>query len=521
MNLSDADAYALRRICVGSPIDEAGLSVGTRLFIKSIGGDVPRLITLLGELGLLEKVMKFDPTRPAPQSRDSVYIPALPEYANLTKDAYKQSGGVGQWWRTTVEWCASRSPMTPVHFFEVGVVWLLGLAIARRVAIDKHERIYPHLYYVMVAETSRYAKSTGLNTLYNIISETMPYMLIPAKTTPEAMIEIMAGQEPTNYTKLSDDDRSLIQRGMKFASQRGIIEDEISGMIGTPKRDYMQGFIELIMRLYDAREVESYYTRSQGLMLVKRPALSIMGATTPAAMSRAVTLEDWENGNMARYLVLYREEPLPYNPNYAPVVPPSEIINPLDKLHNHPDFPKLRGDDNQVTLNYAPMKASMTQDALLAYDNYTRALKHDMIPDLDDRLIGNYSRLHVNALKIALSLATMDWSMGLLGDRVRPEITLGHWAIAQRLTEKARESLHRLMPVLSESRDSRTQKDIETILKQHPGGITIREIVRLCGKATKDVRSAIDVLRDSGRVTIQLVGGETGRTTNIYTLTGA
>lgn len=501
MNLSDLDCYALRRACVGMPVDTNGLSSGVAMLIKACDGDIPRLITSIDGVGLLPRVMKFDPNSPAPaQKSNQVYIPELPKSAQLTDEALKAIEGVGWWWRKTVDWVISRSPMTPVHFLEAGVVWVISLAIARRAYIEKHERIYPHLYLLFVAETSRYAKSTGMNTLYHLIHRVMPYMLIPGQTSPEGMIELLSGQHPANFDKLSIDDKKLVEDGIKFSAQRGIILDEYSSLLASTKKDYMAGYIELLMRLYDGRESEQHYTRSGGLVMVKKPSLSIMGATTPAAMARSLSLEDWENGAMARYMVMYREDPLPFNPYYSPVEPPHEITDKLRNLHH-------RFDDDVVS-------ATMTKEALDAYDAYSRAVMYEMLDDVDERLSGNYRRLHIQTLKTALSLATMDWIDTKL---TTPKITIGHWALAQTIVEKARVSLHRLMPVLMESRDSRTQRDILSVLRQYPAGITIRDLTRLSGRvSTKDIRTAIEVLTESGQIECLPVTGQTGRPTSIY-----
>ena len=506
INLSDNDCYALRRACVGMPVDDASISGGVSMLIKACAGDIPRLIQAIDGAGALAKVMKFDPNAPAPaQKSNQVYIPELPKSAQLSPNALAQMENVGHWWRQTVAWCVSRSPMTPVSFFESGVVWVIALMIARRVYIEKHERIFPHLYLLFVAETSRFAKSTGMNTLYHLVHKVAPYMLIPGQTSPEGMMELLSGQHPSNFDKLSVDDKKLIEDGIRFAAQRGFILDEMSSLFASQKKDYMAGYVELLMRIYDGREMETHYTRSGGLIMVKKPALSIMGATTPAAMARSMTLEDWENGANARYLIYYREEELPYNPLYTPVDPPADIVNPLHHLHDRFEY------DSAVS-------ASMTQEALKAYDAYAKAVMYEMLDDVDERLLGNYRRMHIQVLKTALSLATMDWITTKLP---RPEITLGHWALAQTIVEKARLSLHRLMPKLMESRDARTQRDILSVLKQFPAGITLRDLTRLSGRvSTKDIRTALEVLLESGQIENTPKSGATGRPTSIYKLVG-
>ena len=279
----------------------------------------------------------------------------------------------------------------------------------------------------------------------------------------------------------------------------------------------MHGFIELLLRLYDARDVEMYYTRGSGVSIIRRPGIPIMGATTPAAMARACTVESWENGANARYLIMFRDEPLEYNPNWIPAAPPFDLVHALEALHKA--LPATKDDLNQ-DVDFQPYAAGISDTALQAYQAYTQAVFYDMINSrLDEQLHGNYRRMHIQALKSAMAVATMDWLTETEGKAGRPSITLGHWALGQTLAEKSRESLHRLMPVLNESFDSRTQRDLMTILRQNPnGGYTIREIVRRTGRQTKDIRSALDVLVEAGEVYTSGFQPQTGRPTQLYFL---
>jgi hypothetical protein len=517
MTLSNQDAWAIKRALTKMDYSGAKLSPGIAMLLSSLDTSTPDGWTKLSDLVnnhpvIQEQVLKADPKKPVPAKQETVvYIPPLPKEAQLSDEALKAAENVASWYKRTVEWSSQRSPMTPISFLQVMTVWLLGLAIARRVYLELHERIYPHLYVLVVAETSKYAKSTGMNAIYNLIMLTMPHMLIPGQTSPEAMIEILSGEQPANYDKLTGDDKGRIDNGRMFAGQRGIMLDEYSSLLASSKKDYMAGFVELLMRLYDARTMEQYYTRSGGILTIKHPAISICGATTPAAMARALSNEDWENGANARYLMVFRENPLPYNPNYIPYLPPREILQPLEHLHKA--LPLLHQPGEPFTGHSAMIAA----DALEAYKRYMKVVFYDLIDDsLDDRLHGNYRRMHIQALKMAISLACMDWSEA--GAAGKPTITLGHWAIAQQIAEMSRESLHRMMPVLSESRDSRTQRDLLTCLKQSHQ-VTIRDLVRMLGRSTKDVRSAIDVLIDSGEVeAIEHIPPGQGRKTTIYQL---
>lgn len=523
--LADSDAYQLSRWFAGLDFDDGvPVTPATRLTVSVLDSSNRDDIQIARRIfaPVLEQIFKQDPKVP-PYRRnmqvrpeDGVYIPPLPVEAQLTDKALQAAERVAPWWHATTDWLLKRSPMTPPLFLRAGAVWLVSLAIARRTCIDFHDRITPLLYMVWVAETSKYAKSTGLRALQAIINLTMPHMLIPGQTSPEGMIEMLSGQMPTNFDKLTRKDQELVQRGQKFAGQRGILLDEFSSLLGSGKKDYMQGFVELLMRLYDANDLEQHYTRSGGLALIKYPGISILGATTPAAMARNVSHEAWGNGAMARYLLLFRDRPQPYSTGNLVSAPPEHIIHPIQTLHQM--LPVIKTNDPlDDEARFDPLVAAATKDAREAYMRYTRAVYYDMIEDdLDERLHGNYRRMHVQALKMALALATLDWSTN--GGKGQITIELGHFALGQMMAEESRASLHRMMPVISQSTDSRTHRDLISILRHSPGGLTVRDLVRRTGRNTNEIRSALDVLADAGEVDIVAHQPASGRPTNLYRL---
>lgn len=523
-SLGSQELYALSRAFSGLPIKE--LKVTNPLVQNMLAGldwSKPATLNMARQVfkDQIPAIFAVDPNGPPPPlpaaatSADAPFVPPLPTEAQLSTKALKEMESTGQWYREAVEWSKKRSPMTPVHFLESGILWAIGLAVNRRVCIEFHERIYPTLYLLLIAETSKYAKSTGMNAIRSLVSATMPHMLIPGSTTTEGMMEILSGSLPANFEKLTKRDQELIEAGRRFAGQRGVILDEYSSLLGAMKKDYMAGFVELLMRMYDNQDSEQHHTRSGGMIIVKYPGLSILGATTPAAMARTVSAEMWENGSMARYLMMFREDPLPYNPEYISWHIPEAVWQPLAKLHKSLPLIEINNllSDEQ---DFNPLLAQISPEAHEQYRAYMKAVFYDMLDaDLDERLHGNYRRMHIQAIKIALSLACVDWAQGSPSKPIR--IELGHFAMAQTITEQARESLHRLMPVLNQSSDARTQRTLITVLRNAPGGLmSIRDIVRLTGRNTNDVRSAIDVLVESGSIERVDHKPENGRPTQLY-----
>lgn len=505
MDLSPNDAFALRRALVRLPVPEdITISDPVRLLLTLPQEQLDRLLTSNADLAAA--LLKIDPDKPptTPASAEKpIYVPPLPDEAQLSKEAAGAAESVGGWYRGSVAWCCQRTPMTPPHFIEAGVIWLICLMIARRLHVTLHEDIYPNIYLLIVAETSRYAKSTAMNLIYRIAYEVAPHMLIPGSATSEGMIEMLAGISPANYDKLPPQDKTRIDTGKRYAGQRGIILDEFSSLLGSSRKDYMQGFAELLMKVFDPKDVEQHYTKSGGLYTIYSPGLNIFGATTPAGMGRSVTREAWESGEMARYWLLYRDGLQPYTNTYAPAQLDKALVDRLRELHSWLPAPPNDFDSDRRVISL-PM--SIDKDALEAYNTYSKALRYDINTDI--RLVGNYTRLPILALKIAIALAAVE-------DKNR-HIQLGHWAMAQQLAERARENIHRLIVAVSQTRDARTQSDLLNILNNYRSGMTVRDLCRSQNSSAAEIRAALDVLIEAGAVKEVEHRPPTGRPTKIY-----
>ena len=319
--------------------------------------------------------------------------------------------------RDCLAWLSKRSPMTPRIFLESGPLWAVGLAVARRCVLRLgFGEVFPNLYYLWVAPTTYYHKSTGLNAITDMVRDTVPHLLLPATTSPEMLVAKLAGERPANYEKLLPFEQRNEDLAARFAGQRGIIIDEASKML-IPKK-YMEGHTETMMEMFDAPRRLERELRGDGKLIVYNPALALIGATTPARLGRYITDSEWEDGLMARFLCLTpteREIKCVLNGQDLDSHDfPADLKARLLRIYNAfpmpPDEAVLHSLDEPV--RHPAVSALMDQGVFDLFNAYYAAL-HDMTDprrNLDERLRGNYGRFSTMALKLALSLAIMDWA---------------------------------------------------------------------------------------------------------------
>jgi hypothetical protein len=244
------------------------------------------------------------------------------------------------------------------------------------------------------------------------------------------------------------------------------------------------------------------------MVVIHDTALSILGAATPAELASALTVNDWYNGNLARFALLTPE------PDYAERPAPSEdsdpgwLVSRLNVLHERlpaPPAPPALGDmpHGEAWSLVAPIWPLCHA--------YEQALRRLTAPNsiLDDRLRAVYGRLHVQALKIAIILAALDW----VDERKekRPVVRAGHWFRAQQIAEAWRASAHRLLHDISESEELRLEARVLRLLAAHPDGLSIRSIYRALKAGRKQVVDVLAALEQDGRVQRALEGNDEGR----------
>ena len=531
VTLSAQDTYVLARALVGLNWYDLPCSPLTRLILSNadmaVPDDVNVLRRFLGPEGL-NAIIKVNPNGPAPvthlRSGDVNTVPALPPSAHLTSEQTAQAAGVGQWLDQYVAWASTAANETPLRFHEGAGLWLAALAIGRRLFIHTpwRQRVFPNLYIMSVAVSTYYRKSAGLNLANDMARAAMPHMILPQPGSPEAFMSMLGGVLPPNFEDIPVRDRERLVKGNRYAAQRGILRDELSALFKSFGRDYMSGMKELLMQLYDCPDYLDSNTNNRGLVVIRDAALSILGAATPAELSVSLSQGDWHNGTLARFVLLTPEPDYAERAAARDTSMPPDLVRRLRQLHETlpaPPEPQAIG-DRQPTFEPWSLVATELWEPMHAYE---RALREMTAPNspLDDRLRTVYGRLHVQALKVAIILAALDWIA--LGERRQnsPVVRAAHWYRAQQIVETWRVSAHRLLHDLGESEESRLEMRIIRLLSGNPNGLSVRDIYRALRSPRKPVMEALKALELDGRVEQDFVrNGQQGRKAETYRLIG-
>ena len=434
--------------------------------------------------------------------------PPLPDNARLDPAT---ANGAGHWIDVYADYADGISPMSPMAFHVSAALFLASTAIARRLVLRmSHGDIFPNLFMVWVAPTTLYCKSTSLRVAEGLAWRLIPHLLSPQDTTPEAFLSDLSGREPPHFDQLSDKDQEEWRRGRDFAGQRGWVLDEMSSLLAQAGRDYNAGLTEALLRFYDCVPRFTRSTRGQGRVVIRNSYLSLLGASTPAALSLHLLSERlWGNGWWPRFAIITPEAKRPEWRIPRKQDEPAELVAGLQKLYEQlptatwPETPK-------------PVAVTLGAGVFAAWQHYNEAMRYNLLTDdLDQRLWGTYGRLPDQALKVSIILAGLDWPTYL----TTPQIELPHLARALTICESWRESAHRVLSTVAATEFDRVRVRILRIIGRClPKGASLRDLAKaMRDKTPTEIAEAVQQMIDTGDIReVPPEPGQQGRPTTRY-----
>lgn len=466
--LSLQDTCYLARVTRRLPHQDIDASpLVKRLVASGVLSSFEQLEAVLGQ-DVAIAVMQTDPYA-APQSAKPLEarildIPGLPDGARPAPENLEAGRNVGHWQQRYVAWAAQTANQSPLAYHQAIGLWLLALAINRRVCVHlPWGKVFNNQYIMLLGTTTYYRKSTALRQGMSIVMDAVPHLLLPKPGSPEHFVRMLAGQMPDNFHELAPDDKTRLLSGRAFAAQRALYWDELAGLFGSTKRDFMAGLKQLLMDLYECPTLRDKEVGKYGRVVVRDAWLSIIGATTPADLLLSIGQENWNDGLLARFAIVAPEPDFQDRPGLTePDTSTYDgLVRDLKRIYKALPIPEI-SEDPHAPLPPADPPRTLPFEAFKAFEAYGLALRDMTSEDgeLDPRLRGFYGRLHEDALSIAITLAVSDWALFSSADTV-PVVSRAHWARAWEIAEGWRESLHRVIDDLDISIEARREMSEE------------------------------------------------------------
>ena len=358
---------------------------------------------------------------------------------------------------------------SPREFNQLGALVTVATAIQRKARLRMaFGDIYPNIFACIVAPSSVYHKTSSLSRVRTILSRAfMEDLLLADQVTPEGLVK-----------QLSRRPEGLVLR------------DEIGTLFASHRVKYLATLKQDLTRLYDNEPWRKELSNES--ITVERPYLNLFGATTPSRFYDSVSMMDWRDGFIVRWLFVLPE--------------------------NEPDFDSMTGMYDQrydarigeLAMQLANIGKQDHTDFLFTgnahelWDTWQResartAYYYDS--EIAAPLVMRYSTY---ALKFAMILAAINGSWGT----ITPETM----QTAMDLADSYKRYVHRLMSEKSEHQVSggKLQKIFAVIKKKFPEtygkGVTTKTIQQFSGMKSAQAGPCLEKLVEIGAIAEEQAG---------------
>jgi len=241
------------------------------------------------------------------------------------------------------------------------------------------DTLYPNLYILLVAPPGRCRKGAPLAFSKKILQAIKVPVFVDSPTKRALTKEMAYISQTTQFTYSGK---------LKVQAPLSIVSKELSSFLAVDPKS----MIEVLTDLYDAHEVWEYKTSEKGTDKLFGVCVNCLMATTPSWMSTNLPQEAIGGGFTSRFVLVAGQDKYKFVP--IPPVPDEKIYEYLrtDLMK----ISKLVGE-----YSFDPLAEEMYIEWYGTIDSLTKKVK-------DDRLHGYLERIHIMALKVAMTLSAAE-----------------------------------------------------------------------------------------------------------------
>lgn len=347
---------------------------------------------------------------------------------------------------------------TPVEFSLASGLAAVAAALGNSLWFETWgQRVYPHVWAVLVAPSSFWRKSTAINLAERLLREAEDSRVLPSDFSREKLLEELQAR-PIGLLTLK----------------------EFGGFLATIGRDYMAGTKEMLTELYDGPE---RYTRSLKSQTwnIERPAISLLAATTLDWLESRITDGDLRGGFLGRFLFI----------TATTKSSPKGLTGAMEPAA------RMRLRDGLIELTkITPGPARLVPEAKERYEGWMQGWEDEVTGSHHSTdLTGFAVRLQTYALKVAMLHQA---SACLDGRGTVEEITLPSMEAAIAYCRLLWRNVSALVD--EEIAIGREAKELRRLRGMVGQGIARSELLRLSKMKARDFDQLLDTLVQSGEV---------------------
>jgi len=367
----------------------------------------------------------------------------------------------------------------PDYWLASGLFSLAVVADKKLKIILKQGTIYPNLYISINGKSSLSRKSTVVNKTEEMLCQVLWQLLsalIPTEFSPEAFTEHLSDHNHAPW-----------------------IRDEAAGVLSLMKRDYMRGFKDSLMQLFDCKPFYRKLRTSQRKNVktefrVDDPYLNVLFATTEASLAANTDQNDTLSGFLARFLFFF---PQGQKPKWLPLeegTAQNSIFEGVIRDQLGGIAQKMDALKESTAMHFSPEAASY-------FTEWQRIREDEWTASNDGFCMQIYSRLAPTVAKLG-----MLFELGSPDFEVSKPIRLEFIQEACRLVDSYFMPTARAVYDLVGSNAEKNVIDrITAYLKNHGGKATKKEILRDVKIKSVDFKEYFATMLESGMVETKIV----------------
>lgn len=355
---------------------------------------------------------------------------------------------------------------------------LIATMLERDVYLDRgYYKIYPNLYVILVAGTSKCHKSVAINmgvkNLLPQLEESPP--VFAQKITNERLIQFLGDQADLD----SDEQEDRIT----FTASGLIAATELSTFLG--KRAMDTGIITTLTDLYDSPDEWKYETKTSGTNILQNTCINMIGASTGKWLRSAIPTEAVGGGFISRSVFVYQN-----SPKRLIAFPEDEVPETIDEMES-----KLVNDLAHIQKLEGRM--TFTPEAK---QWYTEWYKQDAKRTAQHSESDFFTRWSEIILKIAMIL-----SVAQRDDLV---IRIDDLKKADEYLEQVRSSMSPVINQMTVADSEMVTSKILGIIRRR-GTVNHESLVRYASKYVKTdgLKAILETLDEAGAISIQISQG--------------
>lgn len=360
--------------------------------------------------------------------------------------------------------------------------WFAGAIFVLAVATDKklkfelgQDTIYTNVYIYIAGGSTLARKTTALKKSVRILEEAIGGRLgiskVPNEFSPEAFIEHM---DQFNHAPW--------------------IRDEAAGVLSLMRKDYMRGFKDTLMQLYDCTPITRMLRTSQRNAEKTRfniadPFLNVFFASTDAALGANTEANDALSGFLARFMFFY---PQGEKDCYMPLRKGTARHSELEEIARG----QLRGIVELMDSIFGCVDMNYTPDAQAYYEEWQERREKELA-----RLKDGFSSQIFGRLMPAVVKLAMLFEVGSPGFNPSKPIGLASFQEACRLADEYFLPMSRAVyDLVGQTEEKNVIDKIVAYLKRNGGRATQRETARAIKIKSKELAEYLSTMLEYGMI---------------------